>query len=163
MLKKIQTFFEAHFQLDEGANTTVEHQLNVAAAALLVEMTLQDGKTSDDEVKAVKNAIVEQLGLTTDEAENLYALAHEEKHQATDYHQFTRLIAQHYTQPQKIKLIEALWEVAFADSMLDKYEEHMVRKISDLIHVSHKDFIQARHRVERAGTGVSLKAVPRES
>jgi uncharacterized tellurite resistance protein B-like protein len=150
MLKKIQIFFDAHFNLSDDVAASVEHQLNLAAAALLVEMMLQDDKVSDTEENAVKQVIIKHLKLTVDEAESLYALAHEERHQATDYHQFTRLIAQHYTQPQKIKLIEALWAVAFADKVLDKYEEHMVRRISDLIHVSHKDFMQARHRVEQA-------------
>ncbi|MBI3188100.1 MAG: TerB family tellurite resistance protein [Gammaproteobacteria bacterium] len=150
MLKKIQIYFETHFALSDGDSASVEHQLNLAAAALLVEMTLQDEHVNDSEVNAVKKVMIDQLKLTADEAENLYALAHEERHQATDYHQFTRLIAQHYTQPQKIKLVEALWAVAFADNVLDKYEEHMVRRISDLIHVSHKDFIRARHRVERS-------------
>lgn len=149
MLKKIQVFFETNFSLSDDGVISVEHRLNLAAAALLIEMMLQDDKVSDNEEKAVKKAIIEQLKLTVDEADELYALAHEEKNKATDYHQFTRLIAQHYTQPQKIKLIEALWAVAFADKVLDKYEEHMVRRISDLIHVSHKDFMQARHRVER--------------
>lgn len=150
MLKKIQRFFDENFKLNEADTETVEHRLNLAAAALLVEMMVQDGEVSLAEESTVKKAMATHLKLTADETETIYALAHEEKHLATDYHQFTRLIAQHYTQPQKIKLIEALWEVAFADAALNKYEEHMVRKICDLIHVSHKDFIQARHRVEQS-------------
>lgn len=149
MLKKIQIFFETNFSLSDDGVISVGHRLNLAAAALLIEMMLQDEKVSDNEENAVKKAIIEQLKLTVDEADELYALAHEEKNKATDYHQFTRLIANHYTQPQKIKLIEALWAVALADQVLNKYEEQMVRRICDLIHVSHKDFMQAKHRVER--------------
>ena len=126
------------------------HQLNLAAAALLIEMILQDDHVDKAEVLQVKNILVSQFELSEAEMESLYALAEEEKHQATDYHQFTKLIASHYTQPQKIQLIESLWRVAYADEVLDKYEEHMVRRISDLIHVSHKDFIQAKHRAENA-------------
>lgn len=124
------------------------HQLNLAAAALLIEMVLQDDHVDIAEVAQVKKILLSQFDLSEAETESLYALAKEEKHQATDYHQFTKLIASHYTQPQKIQLIESLWRVAYADKVLDKYEEHMVRRISDLIHVSHKDFIQAKHRVE---------------
>lgn len=149
MLKKIQVFFETHFSLEETGGEAVEHRLNLAAAALLVEMSFQDDKVNELEVKAVKQAMVVQLGLSESEINELYKLAEEEKHLATDYHQFTSLIAKHYTQPQKIGLIEALWQVAFADNVLDKHEEHMVRRISDLIHVSHKDFLQARHRAEK--------------
>jgi uncharacterized tellurite resistance protein B-like protein len=149
MLKKIQDFFETTFKLDATSGVSVEHKLNLAAAALLVEMMLQDDKVSATEEDAVRQAIIGHLGITADEADTLYRLAHDEKNQVTDYHQFTSLIAKHYTQPQKIKLIEALWAVAFSDQVLHKYEEHMVRKICDLIHVSHKDFMQAKHRVQR--------------
>lgn len=148
MLKKIQIFFEKYFIENDLSAEPVEHKLNLAAAALLVEMMLQDDDISDVEVIAVKKILIDQFSLSENEAENLYLMAEEEKHQATDYHQFTRLIAKHYSQAQKIKLIESLWTVAFADQMLDKYEEHMVRRISDLIYVPHKEFIQARHRVE---------------
>jgi uncharacterized tellurite resistance protein B-like protein len=111
-------------------------------------MVLQDEHIDAAEVVSVKRLLCEQFDLSATEAEDLYLLAEEEKHSATDYHQFTKLIASHYTQPQKIRLIESLWKVAFSDQVLDRYEEHMVRRIADLIHVSHKDFIQARHRAE---------------
>lgn len=150
MLKKIQEFFDSHFMSSESDAESIEHQLNLAAAILLIEMAVQDDHAHELEVSAVKKALKNQLKLSEDEIHELYVLADEEKHQATDYHQFTKLIAKHYTQPQKIKLIEALWQVAFADNVLDKYEEHMVRRISDLIYVSHKDFIQTKHRVEAA-------------
>ena len=149
MLKKIQAFFETHFSLDETTGVSVEHQLNLAAAALLIEMSFQDDEVHEKEKAAVKQVMSKQLELSENEISELYTLAEEEKHQATDYHQFTSLITQHYTQPQKINLIESLWKVAYADNVLDKHEEHMVRRISDLIHVSHKDFLQAKHRVEQ--------------
>ena len=148
MLKKIKDFFEKNFAANEEKGASVEHQLNLAAAALLIEMVLQDDDVNESEVDAVKNTLTTQFELSAEEVEKLYVLAEEEKHQSTDYYQFTKLIAEHYTQLQKIKLVEALWRVAFADNVLDKYEENMVRRISDLIHLSHKDFIQARHRVE---------------
>lgn len=148
MIKKIQSFFEKNFMADSVSPVVVEHQLNLAASALLIEMVLQDDHVDEKEVAAVKKLLTDQFDLSAEETESLYALAEEEKHQATDYHQFTKLIAEHYTQPQKVQLIESLWRVAFADQVLDKYEEHMIRRICDLIHVSHKDFIQARHRVE---------------
>ena len=99
MLKKIQTFFETHFSLDETADVSVEHQLNLAAAALLIEMSFQDDEVHEKEKAAVKQVMSKQLGLSESEISELYSLAEEEKHQATDYHQFTSLITQHYTQP----------------------------------------------------------------
>jgi len=149
MLKKIQIFFEKNFIADNTIASPIEHQLNLAAAALMIEMVFQDDHIDQQEVAEVKKLLTMQLDVSATDVESLYALAEEEKHSATDYHQFTQLIAKHYSQEQKIKLVESLWRVAFADNKLDKYEEHMVRRISDLIHVSHKDFIKARHRVEK--------------
>ena len=59
-----------------------------------------------------------------------------------------------FTYPQKVKIIEHLWEIAFADTSLDKHEEHMVRKIADLIYVEHKDFIDAKLRVKKKLRGL---------
>ena len=120
----------------------------MATAALLIEMSFQDERVDELEVASVKASIIKNLNLSEDEAEKLYVLAEEAKNKATDYHQFTKLIAENFTQSKKVELIEALWRVAFADKTLDKYEENMVRRISDLIHVSHKDFIRAKHRAE---------------
>jgi len=87
--------------------------------------------------------------LSAQETKQLYQLAAQEVKQAIDYHQFTRLIAKHFDQPKKIKVIEYLWMIAYSDYHLDKYEEHMVRRIADLIYVPHKDYMQAKHRVQR--------------
>lgn len=148
LLKQIQAFFEKHFKADDVESVTIEQQLNIAAAALLVEMIVQDEHIKPEEVSQVKAVITTEFKLSKTQTDELYLLAEEESSQATDYYQFTKLITEHYTQAQKIKLIESLWRVAFADNVLDKYEENLVRKISDLIHVSHKDFILAKHRVE---------------
>ncbi len=148
MLKHIQLFFETHFSMTEQVQLPLEQQINIAAAALLIEMTVQDHEQDSAEIATVKSALVENLSLSQKEVDELYSLAEEEKKLATDYHQFTRLIADHYSQSEKIKLVESLWRVAYADNQLDKYEEHMVRRICDLIYVSHSDFIQAKHRVE---------------
>lgn len=146
MLNSIKSFFETHFQIIETTDTT-EHQLKLASAALLIEMMQQDGEIHEQEKQAVKTVLAQKFKLTKDELNELYELAEQEAHQATDFHQFTRLIAEHYSLPEKIKLVELLWQVAYADGHLDKYEEHMVRRIADLIYVSHSDFMQAKHRV----------------
>lgn len=127
-----------------------EAQISLAAAALFIEMMVQDGEIQEAEKQMILNVLQQQFLLTYEQSLDLYRLAEDEIKTATDYHQFTRLIAQTFEQPQKIQLIENLWRVAFADNNLDKYEDNMVRKIADLIHVSHKDFIQAKHRVQQS-------------
>jgi uncharacterized tellurite resistance protein B-like protein len=148
MLNAINNFFEKN--ISPEANGDLEHELKLATAALLIEMMYQDDQVHEKEMDATKEALMEKFGLTEDECHALFSLAEAEVEEAVDYHQFTSLIAREFTQAQKIKVVELLWSVAYADSHLDSMEEHMVRKIADLIYVSHEDFMKTKHRVQSA-------------
>ncbi|MCU7800717.1 MAG: TerB family tellurite resistance protein [gamma proteobacterium symbiont of Lucinoma myriamae] len=148
MLKAIKIFFEQRMSVELVAGDQ-QHQLRLATAALLIEMMNQDDKVHETEKQAVRQALKDNFMLSDEESAELYQLAHEEVKNATDYYQFTRLIAEHFSQQQKIKIIELLWQVAYADNHLDSYEEHMVRRIAELIYVSHQDFIQTKLRVQK--------------
>jgi uncharacterized tellurite resistance protein B-like protein len=119
----------------------------VATAALLIEMMRSDASVSEAERKTITNIIRLKLALTTEEINELLKLAEEELWKSTGYYEFTSLINKGFTYEEKIMVIEHLWEVAFADTKVDKHEEHMVRKIADLLYVAHKDFIDAKLRV----------------
>lgn len=149
MLNAIKIFFEDN--LASGDSEDIDHQLKLATAALFIEMMQQDHEVLDEERKAVKNSLRKKFDLEQDEAEELFKLAQQEAQQATDYHQFTRLIAKEYSQEQKAKVIELLWTIAYADNQLDPHEEHMVRRIADLIYVPHKVLIQTKFKVQNAG------------
>ena len=145
MLKAIKKFFEEKINVVEPQDP--EHPLRLATSALMVEMMLTDGKKHDSEEKVLKNKLQQIFSLSSIETNDLFELAHDEAKQAVGLHEFTSLIAKDFSQEQKIKVIENLWAVAYADNHLDPYEELMVRKISDLIYVSHADFINAKHRI----------------
>ena len=142
--------YEQFIQPASGkADKVSEHAIQVATAALLIEMMKADGKVSEDERKAVTQTIQSKFNLTDDETKSLKELAKEKIRKATDYYEFTSLIHQGLLYEQKVEVIEHLWEIAFTDKHLDKYEEYVVRKIADLIYVEHKDFIEAKLRVKK--------------
>ncbi|KRT56225.1 tellurite resistance TerB family protein [endosymbiont of Ridgeia piscesae] len=148
MLDTIKRFFDTH--LAPGSQETAQdpqHALRLAVAALLLEVAESDYRQHEEEKRALLDAVTNHFGLDTKEADQLVTLARSEQAASTDYFQFTRLINQHYSPTQKIALIEELWQVAFADDELHKYEEHLIRRLADLIHVAHGDFIAAKHRV----------------
>ncbi len=147
MLKAIKMFFEQNISIELAVDNQ-EHQLKLATAALLLEMMHQDEQVLETEQQAVRQALKENFTLSDEESTELCHLAQQELKNATDYYQFTKLIAEHFSQQQKIKVIELLWQVAYADNHLDAYEEHMVRRIADLIYVPHQDFIQTKLRVQ---------------
>jgi uncharacterized tellurite resistance protein B-like protein len=146
MLKRIQTFFEDHLT-GAPAQRDPEHALRLAAAALLLEMTRMDQEIRGEERAAVAQAVREHFRLDPLEAEELIGLAEEERENSTDYFQFTSLLNRAYTPEQKVDLIELLWRIAYADAFLHRHEEHLVRKIADLLYVPHGAFIAAKHRV----------------
>lgn len=153
MLASIRRFVECHLAPSAGAGTAADafHPVQVAAAALLVEVIGIDKEISDTERASILASVGEKFGLTAAESQELTALASEEARDATDYYQFTSEINRLFTREQKFALIEHMWRAAFADGVLHDHEQHLVRKIADLIHVSHGDFIAAKLRARPAG------------
>ena len=146
MLKKIKEFFEQNMSLETEVD--IEHRLKLATAALMIEIMKQDGETKNEEVEAVKQSLQTKFELTKIEIDELFALASEEAKQSVDLYQFTSLIREHFSQEKKIKTIEYLWAIAYADNHLDSHEEHLIRRVSDLLYVTHQDFMKAKHKIQ---------------
>lgn len=149
MIDNIKTFFDKYLAKRSIEEHNIEHQLQLASAALLVEITFADDTVTAEENATLKQLIQHHFQLNQQETKDLLQLAHTAKHEATDYYRFTSLLNQNYSQQQKIRLIEYLWLLAFADNHLDKLEEHLIRRLSELLHVPHADFIQSKHRVQQ--------------
>ena len=133
MLQKIKNFFDQHLILDSAASDQdSEHMLRLAVGALLLEMTHVDGEVWPEQREAVETAVHDHFDLDQNEADELLELAEAERTDSTDYFQFTSLINVAYTPEQKVKLIELLWRIAYANESLHRYEEHLVRKVADL-------------------------------
>lgn len=141
MIDKLLNFFKTQ-QAEEEV-----HNPNLAAAALLVEIMHADHDLSDTERTKIKAILFDTLFLTEEVSEQLLKTAEAEVKEANDLFQFTDVINDTYSPSEKVQLIESLWKVAYADAQIDKYEEHMIRRISDLLHISHSDFMQCKHRV----------------
>jgi uncharacterized tellurite resistance protein B-like protein len=77
-------------------------------------------------------------------------LAEAEVKQATDYFQFTSLVNRHFTQEQKQSVIELMWQVAYADAEISAHENHLMRRIAELLHITHGDYIAAKMRAKEA-------------
>ena len=150
MLTKIKAFFDQHLTLGDN-QTGTEQALRLAVGALLLEMSHMDGSVDDEELEVINHALRQSYDLNSEEAAELLALAQAEHAEAIDSYQFTSLINAHYSMEQRIQLIEMLWQIAYADQSLHKYEEHLLRRISDLLYVSHSAFIAAKHRVLKQG------------
>jgi len=152
MLTAIRDFFDKHLGT-AAAGADDPHTIEIACAVLLVEVVRMDGEIQEVEKAVALRAVREKFGLSLEDAAALIQLAEEEAQQSTDFFQFTSLINKQFTPVQKERLIEHMWGVAYADAELSVYEEHLVRKIADLLYVSHSAFIAAKLKArDDAGT-----------
>lgn len=152
MLEAIKRFFTDQLAGGSAAEQSPEHRLQLATAALLLEVAGADQAVHHLELSTVERAIQRSFQLSESEIKELMRLAQEQVQESTSDFPFTRLINEHYGEADKLRLVEMLWEVAYADGELDKYEEHLVRRIADLIYIPHQAFIAAKLRAaERVG------------
>ena len=119
---------------------------NLAVAALLVEVLRADYDVAPAERQQVMASVAALLGLGPDETQALVEEAERHIDRSHDLYQFTSQINRTYSELEKIRLLEALWRVADIDATIHKYEEHLIRRVADLLHVRHSDFIAAKHR-----------------
>ena len=141
MINKIKEFFNKKTQEAEDNSHSV---INIATAALLIEVMTIDGNMDQEEMDSVKSNLSKILGLSDDEIQELIDLSQEEVSDATSLYQFTKEINANFELQQKLDLMTALWQVALADDYLDKYEESILRKIADLIHLRHSEYIECK-------------------
>lgn len=127
-----------------------DHQLAVAATALMVQLSRVDNEQDDEELKIIVDCAVRAHQVTREEAEDILQDALSHADDATSLYEFTGLINEQLGQAEKQVLLESIWRVAFADGRIDKYEEHLIRRMADLLHLNHREFMQARHRAEDA-------------
>jgi uncharacterized tellurite resistance protein B-like protein len=148
MLTAIRRFFDEHLaaQPDEP-EATAERRAQIAAAVLLVEVARSDESFSAAERQAVLGSVERKFGLSPTEAHELLALAEAQSRDAHDLYQFTSKIDATFSPERKVRLIEELWRAAYADSVLHEHEEHLIRRVADLLHLSHSQFIAAKLRV----------------
>ena len=145
MIASIAEFFKQLIEPETG-QADADKALQIATAALLLEMMRMDNRFADEERAAVVESLRQLFGLAPDQLETLLALADQEVRQASGYYQFTSLINKGCDAGQKVRIIENMWVVAMADGHLDAHEEHLMRKIADLLYVGHADYVAAKRR-----------------
>lgn len=151
MLKTIKQFFDDQLS-PKGGSIPGRHTLEVAAAALLFEVSRANHDTKDGERQVITELIKRQFHLEENEATTLISLAEEEVHHATSLHQFVSLINENWTEQQRLRLVEHMWQVAYADQHLNDHEVHLMRKIQRLLYIPHKKFIGAKLRAKEPST-----------
>lgn len=155
MIKRISRYFHERLRPEDVGHggRLPEVRLRLATAALLIEVMRADYNVTDAERAAVVSALQEHFGLDAAETRELVELAELEVRTSASLFQFTHLVDKHFALDQKVAIVELLWDVAYADAARHHHEEHVVRKVADLLHVPHSAFIRARERAEARARG----------
>lgn len=143
----------------------VEHQLRLATGALLLEMCRADFKIHAEERRSIARAIKDGFSLSLEETRELMEAAETQSECAVSLQIYTSLIKDHGTHQQKLKLIDDLWRVAFADNELHDLELNLVNRIAGLIEISPRIVARARAKIEQqlASAGRVVRIMSSES
>ena len=144
MIDKIKNLISNLSKKEEQNQKLDSSLLDNACAALLVEIAFADKDFDDTEKDSLRETLVKTYGLNEGEIEEIIQDADKSVEESTSLYGYTRIVNDEFNYEDKLDLIRNLWKVAYADGNLDKYEEHLLRKISDLIHVSHSDYINIK-------------------
>lgn len=154
MLRALKDLFDAVAAPAQADPAAQAHQLHLATAVLLVEVLRADPAVDAAERQAVMSALRRKFALADDEIARLVELAQETARTSNDFFAFTSTINDRFTHPQKVRMVEHMWEVAFADGAIDENENHLISKVAGLLHVTHGEYIAAKlHAKQAAGLG----------
>ena len=130
--------------------TEQEHLVALAAATLLIEVAWADHDISGSELEIVRATLTGHLGLAEAEVDEIVAESRLQHEQSVGFQRFTRTLTEAWDEAERFELVVQMWRLALADNRIDRFEEHVIRKIAELLYVDHSRFIEAKQRA-RAG------------
>ena len=149
MIDLVKKFFsnnKKHGSEVQKKETT--HDIHIATCALLLEMSYIDGEFNESERENIISILKKDYHLSNEHTSALIEGSKKELNESIDLWHFTNLINQNYSIEEKIRVIETVWSIAYADGRLDKHEDYLVHKLAKLLHLTHKQLIEAKLRVK---------------
>jgi len=145
-IHEIRQFFQSRLSHPEPARGS--DPVAIAACALLLEMGHADGVLDDAERARIVRAVREDLGVPAADVDEVVRLAEEERRESVDLYQFTKLVAEKFSREQRLRLIEAIWGIVYADGKLTAVENQLARRIAELLGFQHPEVQAIRERVK---------------
>ena len=148
MINTIKKFFKSN---ENSKSDNLEgNQDELAYASLLIEVIKSDDHVDRREHDELLNILGTKLSIDEKALGELSELAQKKSDESTSLYEFTREINDKYQYEEKVQLIEDLWRIAYSDERIDKYEDYVIRKVADLVYVTHSDFIKSKLKVKNS-------------
>lgn len=141
MFEKLMQLFTV---ADDNSSSDEKMTLELVTAALLLEVSKADFKEDPAEIDKIRDILLKHFSVSLADINAFIDQARSTSNDSTSLYPFTRYINDNCNNIEKYQLVVALWEVALEDGRIDKYEDHLIRKISDLIYLPHNEFIRAK-------------------
>jgi len=155
VIDAIRQFFAERIEPATGAGPDADRALQIATAALLIEMSQADFDVSAEEKSVITDALRKTFSLDDAAAAELVRLAEDQARKATCLYEFTSLVNKRFDRERKLRIVELLWQVAYADGRLEKHEQHLMRRLANLLYLSHQDYIAAKFRARDRAAGTA--------
>lgn len=123
-------------------------RIQIATCIILLEVAKSDADFSSIEKTTLAAILKKKFQLSAEAAEELIEIADRKREESIDLWQYTNLINENYTKEDKKKIVEAVWQIIYADEKLDKYEDHFVHKLAKLLQLRHNDLIEAKLKIK---------------
>ena len=130
---------------DDATPENRDHAIHMATAVLMVDVARADHVFAEEELDSVLNLIEQHCQLEAEEAATIFNAASEKAEDLVSLHDLTKLLHANLDEDEKARVVGLLWQIAYADGTLDKFEDSLVLKISDLLHVNRARVMRLKH------------------
>jgi uncharacterized tellurite resistance protein B-like protein len=142
MLSKLISWFESQTAMDK--DTQSQQKIDLATAVLLYEIMRADDKFCEQEESLYRQLLQAHFAMPPEDLDILIELTAQRAAEAVDFAQFTQVINRNCEPAEKRDILQLLWQIAYADQVLDPHEEYLIRCIADLLYLPHSQFIQTK-------------------
>ncbi len=127
-----------------------EDELQLATCMLLLETAQADGKIQPQEELQIQTVIRKRFSLSEAESNKLIEQARKLQTESLDIYPVATLINRHWSTEEKCRLLENIWQIVYADGILDQHEDHLMHKLGTLLHLSHRQLIDAKLQAKKS-------------
>lgn len=135
--------FKNLFKTKEIEEESKDSSIQKSICSLMIEVAYADNQLDESELKTMGNSL-SKLDIEKEEIQEIVDATLAKSKESISFYEHTRILNDKLDYDQKKEVLNSVWAIAFADGEMDKHEEHLIRRIADLLYLNHKDFINAK-------------------
>ena len=136
-------FFKNLFKAKGIEQETKDNSIQKSICSLMIEVAYSDNQLDESELKAMAHSL-SKLDIQEEEIQEIVDATLAKSKESISFYEHTRILNDQLDYDQKKEVLNSVWAIAFADGEMDKHEEHLIRRIADLLYLNHKDFINTK-------------------